>query len=539
MAVAIVAKPPSAAVDGPYKELTEEARDRLDTCEAQKREFDLDIRESYFFTAPHRAREIRSAQAISPTKPRDADELQTGIAMELCKDFTTVAVNSFMPPSEPWAEQRAGMFLPEEVKAQAKKEAEKQDPIIFEAIRASNLYEEIPKAFSPDLSIGTTALIIDDVRPAENIVVQALPLHELEINNGPFGAIDDRFAVRHTRYRHVKALLGEAIYKDIDAHTRASIEDSKNRQQSCIIRWGWWRKWDDLRDVVWQHVVMLDLKVIHAAPLVGVGSCPLIPIRFNPSPEWAYGTGPTIESLPDFRQLDDLEAGKIEHIDKTLNPPMSYPDDSFTNIAGGVETSKWYPIRPGTEGAIKRMIETGSMEPAIFEVSEKERALRHRYYLDWPEQRGDTPPTATQWLDEMQLAQRRFGTPGGSFWREGPAEIFLRYKYLLTQRGLIAPIRVDGKTISLQPYNPAQRAAEQQEVAMFGRFAEIGAPLFQEEWKLETDGGKTLQNLADIMRVNKIWARRPAGQIEGFVKRIRGLFGGQPPGPPGGGEPAA
>lgn len=522
------------AYEEPFKKETEEACARLAECEKQKQEFDLDIRESYYFAAPHRAREIRSAQALSTSKPNDAGELQTGIAMELADDFVTVIINSFMPPAEPWAEQKPGAYLPKEVQAEAKKVADEQDPVIFEAIRASNLYEELPKAASPDLAIGTMALWIDDPRPAENIVVQAVPLHELEINLGPFGEIDDRFVVRHTKNKHVKALLG-SIYEKLPDECRKEIEDEKKRDLTTIIRWGYWRLWERRDDVVWQHVVMKDMKVVYKSEFVGVGSCPLIPFRFAPSPEWAYGTGPLIKSLPELRTLDEIEAKKIEHIDKAIAPPMGYPDDSMAAIEGGVESGTFYPVRPGSEAAIKPLMEAGTMEPAIYEVSEKERALRHRFYLDWPEQRGDTPPTATQWLDEMQIAQRRIGTPGMPFWKEGPAQIFLRFKYLLVKAGRIREVKVDGKVVSLQPYNPAQRAAEQQEVAMFARFAQLAAPLFPEEWKLATDGGKTIDMLADKMRVKEIWQARTPDQQAAALQQISQLMGGQPGEAPAGG----
>ena len=168
------------AYEGPYKELSEEACARLDACEAQKREFNLDIRESYYFSQPHRARTILSAQAQATTRPNDDALLQTGIAMELVDDFNTELINSFMPQAEPWAERRPGMFITaaEDIKA-AKDIAAEQDPKIFDAIRASNLYEEFPK-LGADPAIGTAAFSIDDLRPAENIVVQAIPLHEIE-----------------------------------------------------------------------------------------------------------------------------------------------------------------------------------------------------------------------------------------------------------------------------------------------------------------------------------------------------------------------
>ncbi len=514
----------AAPADEPFKEITKEAVQRLTACEAQKREFDLDIREGYFFAAPHRAREIRSAQATSPNKPTDADTLQTGIASELSDDFMTELLNGFMPANAPyWAERKPGAFLPAEAKADAEKQAKEGDLKIFEAIKASNLYEEMPK-LSPDPAIGTAALWIDDPRPAESIVVQAIPLHELEINLGPYGRLDDRFIVRHTKNRHVKALLGETIHGKLDEETRKKIAD--NPDQATILRWGYWRLWDRMGDVVWQHVVMLDRKVVHAVELTGEGACPLIPFRFNPSPEWAYGAGPLIKSLPELRQMDELEGNKLEHVDLMLRPPSTYPDDSFTAIAQGIESGSIYPVRPGSEGAVKAIFEAGSMEPAIYEMAEKERGLRRRFYVDLPQQRGDTPPTATQWIDEMQLALRRFGTPGASFWRECPAEIFLRFKYLLEARGVVNPIKVDGKAITLQPFNPAMRAADMEEVALALRYLGAVMPTFPEEARLKIDGSATMEKLADKMRVKDLIQFRSKDDMGNVVEGIKQLSEG-------------
>lgn len=509
-----------------YKDLTDEAKDRLAACEAQKNEYEPDILEAYFFASPHRARVVRSAQALPTSKPRDADLLQTGLAMEVCKDFLTVLVNSFMPQAEPWAERRPGFAIPDPLRAEAKKAAEEQDPRIFDAIRASNLYEELPK-LGPDPAIGTAALWIADSRPAENFVVQAIPLHELEINLGPFGEIDDRFVVRHTKNRHVKALLGQAIYDTLPEEKRKEIENTKTCINPTVIRWGYWRKWDRRDDVVWQHVVMLDMKVVHDADLIGEGSCPLIPFRFNPSPEWAYGQGPLIESLPDLRQHDELQKKKIEHVDLTLAPPSTYPDDSFTAIAQGIETGRIYPVRPGSGIDVRPIFQAGSMEPAIYETSEIERSLRHRFYLDWPDQRGKTPPTATQWLDEMQLAQRRLGTPGSSFWKECCAQIFLRYKFLLEKRGVLEPIKVNGKVVSLEPYNPAQRAAEQQEVAMALRYLAAVGPTFPEEFRLKIDGSGTMEKIAAKMRVTDLIVMRAKEAMGNIVEGIKQLAAGR------------
>jgi hypothetical protein len=527
-------KPEVSAPPPPNEALTKEALERLEACEKQKTEYDLDIREAYYFAAPHRARDVKSGQAPSETKPTDSATRNTSIASEVARDFVTEVMDAFMPQADPWAERKPGMFLPKEVQEEALKKVNEQDPVIFAAIRASNFYEVAPMAFVPDLPIGLTAIWIEDLRPSENIVVQAVPLRELECNVGPFGDIDDRFVVRHTRNRHVEALLGTEIFAKVPVAVKTKIKEKP--AERTALRWGYWRLWDRRDDIVWQHVVMVDKIVVHYVVLVGEGCCPLVPIRFNPSPEWACGNGPLIEALEDFRLLDTLEADKIDHIELALRPPTAYPDDSFAAVENGIEPGSAYPVRPGSENAVKAIFEGGNIEAALFETAAIEDRIKRKHFLGFPQQRGKTPPTATQWLDEMLEKQRRIGTPGMPFWREGPAQIFLRFKYLLEKRGIIEPVKVDGKTVALTPYNPAQRAAEQQEVAMAVRALEICMGMFPEEAKARIDGGKTMVNIIAKTRANLI-EMRDDDDLQAAVALIAQLMSGG--GTPEGGAPAA
>ncbi|MDB5937590.1 MAG: hypothetical protein JWQ01_4934 [Massilia sp.] len=502
-------------------DLDGEANDRLAECRAQKTQFDLDIRECYFFSAPQRHRNINSTTPPSQSRTRDEAELQTSLAFELAQDFVTVVLNAFMPESEPWCERRAGMLIPEQVWKDVADNVRKGDLRIFEAMKGSNLYPEIAKAFYPDLAIGTVALWIEDAHPGQPLVVSAVPLRELEINLGPFGEVDDRFIVRHTKNRYVRALLpGITIPQEI----AAKIDKKPNDRTE--LRWGFWRKWADRSDEVWQHVVMIGNKVVHSVEMRGEGCCPLIVGRFNPSADWVYGAGPLMQALPDLRQVDELQGQKISHVELSLTPPLSYPDDSFAAVEGGLECGMAYPVRVGSEGAIKPIYTPGSPEAAIYQSSEMEHRLRKMFFLDFPEQRGDTPPTATQWLDEMQMSQRRLGTPGLPFWREVPAKIFLRFKYLLEAAGTIEPVKVDGKSVALQAYNPAQRAAEQQDVAMSARYIQLMGAAFPEEFKVQVDGKKTMENFKSKMRETLVEFRDEKA-VAGAVEQIQKLVGGK------------
>jgi hypothetical protein len=244
-----------------------------------------------------------------------------------------------------------------------------------------------------------------------------------------------------------------------------------------------------------------------------------------------------IKALPDLRSLDELAMKKIKAIDMLLMPPTGYPDDSFTHIEAGLEAGMAYPIRPGSEGAIKNIYDPPPQDAAIFLTQDLEQRLRRLFFLDWPQQRGDTPPTATQWLDEMTKAQQRIGTPGYVFWTEFCGGTVSRFQYILEKQGAIKPPALDGKSVSLVPYNPAQKAAEQQEVAQASRAIEIGAQAFPEEWKAAVDGTATIKKLVQKLGADGIIAMRPPEHVAAAIKMLSGLSGGQPgqaaPQPPG------
>jgi hypothetical protein len=529
--------PPGAPEPPPSDNpLEEEALSRLAAARTWKTYFEVDIREMYFMTAPHRQRQISSMTQPGAMRWMDYPELNTSLGYDLCGEFVTEIVQTFMPEAQQWVERGKGMFVPEDAWSQVADQVQQDDLAVFEAIKASNFYSEIPKSYNPDLAIGLTGLWVDVRGPA--IVCQALPIRELEVNLGPYGEIDDRFAVRYPYSSHVKGLLGSTVWTKVPAEHKRKIENAKPTDRTQVV-WGFWRLWDDIGDEVWQHVVLIDNRLIHDTEIRGEGVCPLLITRFDPSADWPLGLGPLYKTLPDLRQHDELIARKIEAVGRNINPPVTYPSDSFANIEQGIEDGFAYPIRPGTSDSVKPIYPAINMEPAIYQTEDMEHRMRRLFYIDFPEQSGDTPPTLGQWLDQMARAQRRIGTPGMAFWREGPAQYFSRYKYLLERTGVVRPLKAkNGGLISTRPMNPAQRAAEQQEIATTQQAIQICATAFPEEWKMMIDGGASMQKIIEKMRV-KLLVFRPPEHVQAAVAGIAQLLGGQQAGaePPPGATP--
>jgi hypothetical protein len=489
---------PQGSKDDPVEQ---EAIKRLAEARHWKQRRLLDFKECYFFTAPSRQRQLSSETQPSVQTMLDEPELNTDLGFLLTADFTTEVINAYLPEAQMWCERGPGMDVPDQLfNDQMKVKVRAADKKIFQAIKASNFYAELPKCFTPDLAIGTAGLWIHRPYPTKPIEVLAVPMREIEINLGPNGEIDDRFIVRYPRNALVQAYLG-ALWDKVDEETKAKIKEQPAGRTE--LTWGFWRRWDrPEEDECWQHVVLIGKKRLHDIELKGEGSCPFIVIRFGATADWPWAIGPMIQGLPTMRQVDDLERMKIEGVEWAVNPAIKYPDDSVTNIEQGIEPGMGYPVRVGAENAFGPIYNQPSLDPALLELETKEHRLKKLHFTDYPEQSGDTPPTASQWLDELARAQRRIGMAGYSFWREGPLRIFLRYKFLLEIAGTIEKLQdASGKLIATQPINPTQRAAEQQEIATATQAAQIGAQMFPEEWRLVVDGKQTIVNFIQKMRV--------------------------------------
>ena len=515
------------APKNPKAELEMEAKDRHAAARAWKGQWEMDFRECYFFASPHRQRFLNSTSQITLTRLQDAAELNTDEAFLLCGDFVTEVVNGFMPPDRPWVERGSGMDLPPGVWDKVKDKVKAGDEAIFGAIRASNFYSEIPKAFYPDLAIGTVALWIERPHPSSPIVNSAVPLRELDINLGPYGDIDDRFAVRHTRNCYVRELVGETIWAEIPEKLKKEMA-GKTKERTQVV-WGFWRKWEDKSDEVWQHVVMVGKtgeSLVHDVEIKGEGCCPLWVGRFNPTPDSPFGLGPLIQGLPSLRQIDEMEMALQDHFDLSLRPPISFPSDSFSNVEQGLEPGFAYPVQPGHQEAIKNIYDVPPATQGTYTYEDKLKKLQKLFYVGFPEQSGDTPPTATQWMDELARTQRRIGTPGMPFWRD-LSQIFLRYKYLLEAAGSIDPIKVDGRAVALLPLNPTQAAAEVSDVNNAVKAIQILGPAFPEEFKANIDGRATMEAIIEKMRVGDLLKMRNKQAVAAAVTQMAQLVAGR------------
>jgi hypothetical protein len=520
----------------PDKTVTEDALRRLKEARDQKSDARLDLQEALFFCRPRLAYEVQSSTA-SPKSPRNnntEDALATGIGSEVSEDFATEVIAAFFPHGADWAESELDSSQTVGIEDYALKDvkdaAKARDKQVFSAIRASNFEAVLGTSLDPHAAVGTIAYWIDKPFNTRPIEVQHVPPRQLEFNVGPDGKVNDRFRVRWIKAPRIREIIGDIA---LPAEVQKRLNDKKNT--NVEVAWGYWRDPDAGEDERWVSVLIVDKTVVKRDMMVGSEACvPLIVMRFSPDAECSWGFGPAMKALQDLRVLDAVTAATQDRVDVAVNPPIYYPDDGVMDFEGGLEAGRAYPMRVGSGRDIGSLYFGGDANLGFYTAADLEKRIRRKFFADYPEQTGKTPPTATQWVDQMLMAQRRIGTPGALFWLEGPYAIFRRFEWILEKDGKIAPIKLpNGQALTLTPRNPATQAQDQQKLQTASNLLGLIKNFFPETSQAAIDEAKTIENMKSITKDEVIVIRNEAVLGE-LIKTVLGAAGG---GGQGGGMP--
>lgn len=196
------------------------------------------------------------------------------------------------------------------------------------------------------------------------------------------------------------------------------------------------------------------------------GTCPLLVGRFNPQSGKPWGRGPAWKALPDMRVLNAVDEAVLDGLDQSLRNTLIYADDGFIDFSEGIEAGRAYPAARGfTREQIYELNRGVNLDVGWMSEERREDRLRSAFYQDGPRQKGDTPPTASQWMDERRRVQQRMGKPSAPLWTEIILPFIQRIEFLAVEMGkLDAQLTVAGDVISVQPISPLQKAQNQDQV---------------------------------------------------------------------------
>ena len=384
---------------------------------------------------------------------------------ELASDLAGDIITYFTPPDTRWAEYQVVQEIPEQFADSILKAVQDREDKLFDLIQQSNYNDIAPQWGFETSTHGTPGLWVQAAHISMPIHCEVVQPHELLITPGHLGYLD-RFREKTVGADTLKTLFSDKKYDLSDQRLKAKMEKPGQTVKIC---WGYWIDWTDPGNPQWRSEITVDgILVSPEKELVGplAGSCPLIVGRFNPQPGIPWGRGSGRKALPDMRVLDRMTETVLSGLDQSLMNTIIYPSDGTLDFENGIVPGTAIPAgRSFTRDQIWEANRTVNVDQGWMAEERIEERLRSAFYQDGPRQRGDTPPTAAQWVDERRRVQQRLGKPSAPLWSEFIMPLIQRFEYLGVQLGYLPDaISHDGQAISVRPISPLQKAQNQDKV---------------------------------------------------------------------------
>ncbi len=436
---------------------------RYDLAEKFRDNAKADISEILLFTCPGREKDFDTKK--DPTTDDEVDETFSSLPEDLASDFASDLITYYTPAEASWTEYLVTAPVPEEAAEQVEKIVSEREDELFEMVQASNYYDVAPQvAF--EANHGTMAMWVEKSSLGQPIYCETVPPHELLITPGHQGVLD--------RFRETMRAANtlEALFSgwDVDLDDPQLQRKMKKVGQYCKVCWGFWVDWSDAENPRWKYEITVDGKRItkEEPEFLGpfAGSCPLLVGRFNPQVNRPWGRGPAWKALPDMRVYDAVKEGVLDGLDQSLKNTIIYADDGFLDLEKGIIPGSANPAnRTFTREQIYELNRQINLDTGFLSEERIEERLRACFYQDGPRQTGDTPPTASQWLDERRRVQLRIGKPSAPLWREFFLPFIQRIEYIGLEDGRFdGPLTHNGDVITVQPISPLQKATNQDKV---------------------------------------------------------------------------
>lgn len=444
----------------------------------------------------------------------DESEVFISIAEDMATDLAGDLVNYYTPAEAKWGEFLVTIPIQEDQAEAVLAKVQEREDDLFEMITSSNYNDIAPQWAFEAASHGTPGLWVQKAHLQQPIHCEVVPPQQIYITPGHLGYLD--------RFREV-TVLSSTLPALFDGWEVSLKDDSlarkiKEPDQSSKVIWGFWVNWDDPAIPKWFCEITVDgkrvtpEKPLDLGPLAG--SCPLIIGRFNPQTGKPWGRGPGWKALPDLRVMDDMAEIILSGLDQSLMNTIIYPDDGFLDLSEGLEAGRAYPAHRGfTRDQIYDLSRNVNVDQGYFAEEKMEAKIARAFYQDGPRQRGETPPTATQWLDERRRVQQRLGKPSAPLWSEFILPLIQRFEYLAVESGrLDGAITHNGQTISIQPISPLQKAQNQDKVMVARSNLDLAFSVMGEQVGQVVDMQKTFRNIVKVSgdQLTEIMDQQPA-----------------------------
>jgi hypothetical protein len=495
------------------------------------------INEVYRLGIPYRAQVGAAANAAPLTEDDIADILDSTLE-EAIGDFSSDMISVFTPPHEPWATLEPTQMLNKDQRRAIKDQLSQSVAWFWDDVSDSSYYDAADECFH-DLAAGTMGVIIRDQGKDEQIAYEPIPISQLLIDEGAFGTGPDlRCVDAMVEKRLITQHYGRFMEWPEYSTTQAKFKDAKSETKFRLrdgIHVALTAK--GTRQKQWRRYVFIDDECVYEQYLPD-GEQTIVVARWRTERASAYGLGAAWIACAPQRVLGELHALTLAQMHNVVDPAHAYFDPSgVANLEQGIGSGDWVQMGEGFN--VEKLSGDAEFSAAFYKAEELRMLVKRALFQDKPEQRGDTPPSATQWADEAARTQQRFEIPRGKIIREWVLPIVGGHLSRRIRHGLMPPIKLGSKSIMLKPTSPQTKARAFERVTKAERvLAVTNSPALQQASMAAIDALETLRNIKEEIG-DDVVVLRTQEQLDELAQKAAAMSGmSQEGAPPNGQQPA-
>ena len=335
---------------------------------------------------------------------------------------------------------------------------DEQAETVFDYINRSNFATQFYES-ALDLLIGTATLRIDETDDESMpFCFHSVPQKGIAFEEGPYGTIET-----HWRRFKVKARLLERMWRGFEPSTnvRQIIENSPDSEIEVSEGVIYDPKTKKYYGVVW---VKREERFSWVEDFGE--SSPWVTGLYTKVAGEIRGRGPAMQCLPDVRSLNKAKEFVLQKAAIDLAGMYTATDDGVMNPYN-ITISPGIVIPVGSNNtnnpSIQRLDTGANLQLAQFEILELQTSIKTALFNDLRDPTGPVR-TATEIAIETRELAKRIGSAFGRLQTEMLVPILKRVVNILTRRGLVTPIQLDGRDVEIKFTSPLARAQDGEDI---------------------------------------------------------------------------
>jgi hypothetical protein len=377
---------------------------------------------------------------------------------------------------------------------------------LFRFIHASNFDVIINECYY-DLSIGTSAIIINQYTDDRPLLFSSVPMDKLSIEEAVNGNIESwyrtwqqmKIADLHTRWS--KIILSPELISMMAANPDAVV-----RQLYEGVAYF------SQREKNYIYCVWTDDAILFAEDLE---SSPGVIWRWKKTNNETWGRGCVMEALPSIISLNEL--ARMELAAANLNifkPYMGFSDAIFNPHTFKLQPFTIIPIAPiGTGGQVPLIPLPGSADIQIgqFTIADLRLQIKKLLFADEPQDApGIQPQTAYELAMKQQNLALKIGPLFSRLQYESLLPILKRCGYILHKMGKLLFPEMNGIPIKFKYKSPLELVKGQEDVARFTQWVQsMQGVMGPDAAQIYVNPKTTPYLLADSLQVDVRYINKP------------------------------